>query len=78
MQQEAKDQTESYLRIWQIIGCKRRGIPPLVPVCKNTWESGSTTGRFPPKIRLGPNVVVWRSSEIYALLRGEWRVESDR
>jgi hypothetical protein len=27
----------SFLRIWQITGDRRRGLPPIIPVSKATW-----------------------------------------
>jgi predicted DNA-binding transcriptional regulator AlpA len=57
-----------FLRLFQIVGDRKRGIEPLIPVCRSTWWAGCRTGRFPRPVRLGPNTVAWRRSEILALL----------
>ena len=57
-----------FLRLWQIIGDQRRGIPPLVPVGRSTWWEGMRTGRYPPSLKLGPRTTVWRVSDIRALI----------
>ena len=58
-----------YLRIYQIIGHKKRGIAPLLPVSASTWWAGVKSGKFPQPIKLGQRITVWRSDEIDALLR---------
>jgi len=59
---------ERLLRLSQIIGDKKRGIAPLVPVSPATWWQGCRTGRFPKGRKLGPATTVWRLSEITALI----------
>lgn len=56
------------LRVKDIIGDKRRGIPPIIPVARSTWHLGVAQGRFPKPIRIGPNTTVWRSDDIIALV----------
>ena len=58
-----------YLRLYQIIGHKKRGIAPLLPVSASTWWAGVKSGKFPQPIKLGQRITVWRSDEIDALLR---------
>lgn len=58
-----------YLRIYQIIGNRRRGVQPLLPVSASTWWAGVKNGKFPQPIKLGQRITVWRSDEIDALLR---------
>lgn len=57
-----------FLRIRQIIGDKKAGIPPLIPVCRSAWWSGVKAGRYPAGIKLSPGVTVWRVAEIKALI----------
>lgn len=61
-------QKEAYLRLWQIIGDKRRGVPPLVPVSAATWWNWCAAGRAPKPVKLGPRTTVWRTSEIREFL----------
>jgi prophage regulatory protein len=55
------------LRLPQIIGSKKRGIPPMIPVSRSTWFDGVKAGRFPQPIKLSERVTAWRADEIYAL-----------
>ena len=36
-----------FLRLPQIIGNKKEGIPPIIPVSKSTWWAGVNSGLFP-------------------------------
>ncbi len=60
---------DALLRLYQILGSKKRGVPPLVPVSRSLWYQGMKTGRFPqPAVRFGHRCVCWRSSDIRALI----------
>jgi predicted DNA-binding transcriptional regulator AlpA len=58
------------LRLTQIIGDRRRGIPPIIPVSRTTWLEGVRTGRFPQPVReiAGVRVTAWRVEDIRAML----------
>jgi len=58
----------SLLRLPQIVGDKKRGIPPLVPVSRSTWWAGVKDGRFPKPVRIGERCVAWRARDIEALI----------
>ncbi len=60
--------TETYLRIRDIVGNRAKGIPAIFPVSESTWWAGVRSGRFPPSIKIGPRLVVWRRSDIDALI----------
>lgn len=49
-----------FLRLGQIIGDAKAGIPPLIPVKKSAWWAGVRSGRYPKSIKLSPRVTVWR------------------
>ncbi len=51
---------DSFLRIGEIIGYKKRGIKPLIPVSPTTWWGGVKSGRYPPDIRLSERTTAWR------------------
>jgi prophage regulatory protein len=55
------------LRLPQIIGSKKHGIQPMIPVSRSTWFDGVKAGRFPQPIKLSERVTAWRADEIYAL-----------
>ena len=57
-----------FLRLAQIIGNPKTGIPPIIPVCSSTWWSGVKSGRFPKPLKLGPRTTVWRAEDIRALI----------
>jgi predicted DNA-binding transcriptional regulator AlpA len=59
-----------YLRLANIIGNKKKGIPALIPVSRSTWYSGIQSGRFPKPIHLTERAVAWRVSDIQQLLEG--------
>ncbi|HCP78651.1 MAG: AlpA family transcriptional regulator [Pusillimonas sp.] len=58
-----------FLRLSHIIGDRKKGVKPLVPVSRSTWYAGVAAGRFPKPIRLSEGVSVWRASDIDALCR---------
>lgn len=57
-----------YLRVRQILGDRRRGIPPIIPVASSTWWAGVKSGRFPQPVKLGPRTTVWRAEDIRSLV----------
>ncbi len=59
---------QTLLRLPQIIGNKKRGIPPLIPVSRSTWFDGVKDGRFPKPVKLSARVSAWRADEINALI----------
>jgi predicted DNA-binding transcriptional regulator AlpA len=58
-----------YLRVDQIVGSRRKGIPPLIPVSRSTWWAGVRSGRYPQPTRvLGPRITAWRGEDIRNLI----------
>lgn len=57
-----------FLRLPQIIGDPKKGLPPLIPVKKTCWWDGVKSGRFPKPVKLGPRVTAWRVEDILALI----------
>jgi prophage regulatory protein len=57
-----------FLRLAQIIGSAKDGIPPIIPVKKSTWWLGVKQGRFPKPFKLGPRTTVWRVEDIKAII----------
>lgn len=58
-----------FLRLPQIIGDTKRGIPAIIPVSKSAWWAGVKTGRFPKPVKLGPRTTAWNVSQILALIK---------
>ena len=57
-----------YLRIDQILGNARKGIPALLPMCRSTWYAGIREGKYPKSINLTERTVVWRVEDILDLI----------
>ena len=36
----------------------------IIPVGKSTWWAGVKSGLYPPSVKLGPGVTVWRNEDI--------------
>lgn len=60
-----------FLRLYQILGDKTKGIAPIIPVGRSTWWKGVKEGRFPKPIKLSAAVTVWRSEDIKALVESQ-------
>lgn len=59
---------KGFLRLRQIIGDPKAGIPPLIPIKKSTWWQGVKDGRYPPAVKLGKRITAWRVEDILALI----------
>lgn len=57
-----------YLRLAQIVGNKKAGIPALIPVSKSTWWQGVKSGRYPQPIKLSERCTAWRVEDVLALI----------
>ena len=57
-----------FLRIHQIIGDQKRGIPSLIPLGRTAWLEGVRRGKFPQPVKLGARAVGWRVEEIRELI----------
>jgi len=61
--------TQALLRAKQILGDKKKGVPPIIPVSASTWWAGVKSGRFPQPVRYGKRLTMWRAEDIYALVK---------
>ena len=57
-----------FLRVWQIVGDKKKGIPPIIPICNSQWWLGVRSGKYPQPIKLGERTTVWKADDIKALI----------
>jgi prophage regulatory protein len=57
-----------YLRIWQIVGDRKRGIEPLLPIGRSTFLAGVKSGKYPKPVKLGERTTAWRKADILVLL----------
>lgn len=58
-----------FLRLPQIIGDTKRGIPAIVPVSKSTWWAGVKSGRYPAPVKLSLRTTAWTTSAIRDLIQ---------
>lgn len=59
--------TLSFLRIWQIVGDRKRGIEPILPIGRTTFLNRVKSGEYPQPVKLGPRTTAWRSEDIRKL-----------
>jgi hypothetical protein len=57
-----------YMRLPQIIGDRKRGIPPVIPVSRATWWRGVGSGKYPAGVLQGPRIRMWSVESIRALV----------
>jgi prophage regulatory protein len=57
-----------YLRLAQIVGNKKAGIPAIYPVSKSTWWQGVKSGRYPQPVKLSERCTAWRVEDVLALI----------
>lgn len=58
-----------YLRLAQIVGNPKAGIPAIIPVSKSTWWAGVRSGRYPQPTRaLGDRITAWDVADIRQLI----------
>jgi predicted DNA-binding transcriptional regulator AlpA len=56
-----------FYRLKQIIGDRKNGIEPIIPVSRASWYAGIKSGKYPAPVRLSERTVAWRESDIIAL-----------
>ena len=56
------------VRLSQILGDKKKGIPPIIPISKSTWWAGVKTGRYPQPVKLSDRCTCWHVDDIRSLI----------
>jgi len=56
------------VRLSQILGDKKKGIPAIIPVSKTSWWAGVKSGRYPKPIKLGERTTCWNVFDIRQLI----------
>jgi predicted DNA-binding transcriptional regulator AlpA len=62
-----------FIRLRQIIGSKKAGVPAIIPVSASTWWAGVKTGRYPAPIKLSERCTAWKVEDIRTLLESIMR-----
>lgn len=57
-----------FLRLKQIIGDRRQGIEPLIPVSAATWWRGVKSGIYPRAHKISRNCTAWKRADVLAIL----------
>jgi predicted DNA-binding transcriptional regulator AlpA len=63
-----------FVRLSQILGDKRKGITPIIPVSKSSWWDGVKSGRYPASVKLGERTTCWRVEDIRKLIESTMEV----
>jgi hypothetical protein len=58
-----------FVRLWQIIGDKRKGIPPIIPISKSSWWAGVKSGKYPKPVKLSARCTCWRVEDIRTFIK---------
>jgi prophage regulatory protein len=66
-----------YIRVWQVVGCSKRGIPAVIPVSRATWWAGVKSGRYPAGVLIGPRTRAWSVESIKALIASISNVDAE-
>ena len=56
------------LRLWQILGDRRRGISPIIPISKSSWWAGVKSGKYPKPVKLSARCTCWYAEDIRAMI----------
>lgn len=55
------------VRLRQITGDKKKGIPPYIPISKSSWWAGVKSGRYPQPVKLSERCTCWHAEDIRQL-----------
>ena len=61
---------EGYVRVSQLLGCRRRGLVPILPLSRSGLYAWIRDGRWPAPVRLGPKVIAWPAQQVREALAG--------
>jgi prophage regulatory protein len=57
-----------FLRLNQIIGDRKRGIPAVIPISRSSFLDGVKSGKYPQPVKLSERAVAWRIEDIKKLI----------
>lgn len=57
-----------FVRLPQIIGDRKNGIPGVLPIGRTSFLDGVKSGKYPKPVRIAKRTVAWRVEDILALL----------
>lgn len=59
---------EGYVRLWHIVGDKKKGMQGLFPVSRSSFLAGVKSGLYPAPVKVGARMTAWRVEDIAALV----------
>lgn len=59
---------QRFYRLDEVIGNRKKGILPIIPVSKASWYAGIKDGRYPHPFKLSERSAAWLSTDIEALI----------
>jgi prophage regulatory protein len=62
----SKHSLTGWLRVWQIVGDKKRDAPAIIPMSAQTVWRLSREGKFPEPYTLSPGVTAWKGEDVQA------------
>jgi prophage regulatory protein len=68
MQEPVVIPVEGFLRVWQITGCKKRGVAPILPISRSSFWSHVKSGKFPAGVLLSPRTRVFSVESVRKML----------
>lgn len=57
-----------FLRVYQIVGDKKKKIPALIPIGRTTFLNRVREGIYPQPIKITERTTAWRVEDIRALI----------
>lgn len=57
-----------FCRLWQIVGDRKKNIPPLIPIGRTTFLNGVKSGKYPKPVKLGERTTAWRVEDVRRLI----------
>jgi prophage regulatory protein len=57
-----------FIRLYQIIGDRKRGIPGVLPIGRTSFLNGIKSGKYPKPVKLGERTTAWRVEDIRSLI----------
>jgi prophage regulatory protein len=57
-----------FIRLYQIIGDRKRGIPGVLPIGRTSFLNGVKSGKYPKPVKLGERTTAWRVEDIRSLI----------
>lgn len=58
---------KGFYRLEDIVGSKKRGVEPMIPISSSAWRAGVASGKYPKPVKLG-RINLWTVETIEQLI----------